>query len=352
MNIVEEILEQVDAEAFKGCTVLRFVEIDSGADHKAGRTGHLATILEVDCADHKRGIGSGGNDMPIAPIFTSPCDLATRLPTMIAQFLDIENSLKRRFREESISDILVASLLSLPGDDVIVQTPNEAKTGGDFDLVIVDPSAGDAIQFRIQAKRLTPHPADWALGSYRELSHPHNSGNQSRLLMAGVRRETMPTIPLYAFYNPARTCAASGAMISGIELASAAEIRERIKMMVRVKPKRLPFKRVGSLQPLFFPLTEILCVPTNTAAGGRSIASPRDVRRSVANAIEARGGRYGSTELAEEARGAVVDQRPHVVPRMRDPLPAIVRQAVERRSERVIRARVKRPRIILISEPR
>ncbi|WP_140848094.1 DUF6615 family protein [Sphingomonas glacialis] len=289
--------------------------------------------------------------MPIAPIFASPCDLANRLPTMIAEFLDIENSLKRRFREDSITDILVASMLSLPGNDVIVQTPNEVKTGGDFDLAIVDPLVGDSVQFRIQAKRLTPHAGNWALGSYRELAYPHNSGNQSRLLMAGVGRETIPTIPLYAFYNPARTCTASGAIIGGIELASAVDIRDRIKMMVRVKPKRLPFKRIGSLQPLFFPLADILCAPSSDV-GTRTMASPRDVRRTIESAIETRSGRYGRHELEGETRGAVADQRPRAPLRVLDSLPANVRQAVERRAQRIIPARVKRPRIILISEAR
>lgn len=101
----------------------------------------------------------------LLPIFASPCELATRLPGMIGDFLDIEQNLKRRFREDSITDILIASLLSLPGDDVVVVTPNEAKAGGDFDLAIVDPLSSDAIQFRIQAKRLTPHLGNWQLGS-------------------------------------------------------------------------------------------------------------------------------------------------------------------------------------------
>nr|WP_242445918.1 DUF6615 family protein [Sphingopyxis lindanitolerans] len=35
------------------------------------------------------------------------------MPSLIAEFLDLEEHLKRRFREDSITDILVASLLSL-----------------------------------------------------------------------------------------------------------------------------------------------------------------------------------------------------------------------------------------------
>lgn len=133
--------------------------------------------------------------MAIAPIFSSSCDLANRLPVMIAEFLDIEQRLKRRFREDSVTDIFIASLLSLPGDNVVVLTPPESKTGGDFDLVVVEPHSGEAIQFRIQAKRLKPHKQDWMIGCYAELAHPHNSGAQSQTLIRGVGNETVTTIP-------------------------------------------------------------------------------------------------------------------------------------------------------------
>lgn len=202
--------------------------------------------------------------MAITPIFASSCDLAERLPMMIAEFLDLEQKLKRRFREDSVSDILVASLLSLPGNGAVVLTPPESKTGGDFDLLVVDPLSGDAVQFRTQAKRLTPHKHDWEIGSYAELAHPHNSGAQSHMLLRGLGKEAITTIPLYAFYNPAHVCTASGGTVSGIELASGWEVRERIKAIVKVKPKRLPYKRIGSLQPLFFPLSTILCPPAST----------------------------------------------------------------------------------------
>jgi hypothetical protein len=300
--------------------------------------------------------------MSIAPIFISPCDLATRLPVMIAEFLDLEQNLKRRFREDSISDILVACLLSLPSENVVVLTPPEAKTGGDFDLIIVNPTSGDAVQFRIQAKRLTPHDHDWEMGSYRELAHPHNSGAQSRALVTGLGREAIPTIPLYAFYNPAHVCSASGNAISGIELASGWEIRERIKMMVRVKPKRLPFKRIGSLQPLFFPMTTILCAP-GTATGEAMIPTPAEARSAVELAIEERqgvGGHDQTLRIPVEERRTLPGRSAKTVRDQGRPLrddrspslPAVVRDAIERRAERIIPAKVRRPRILLISDDR
>lgn len=302
--------------------------------------------------------------MAIAPIFASPCDLAERLPVMIAEFLDIEQKLKRRFREDSVTDILVASLLSLPGNDVVVLTPPEAKTGGDFDLVVVDPASADAVQFRIQAKRLSPHKHDWEIGAYAELAHPHNSGAQSQTLLRGLGKETITTIPLYAFYNPAHVCAASGGTVSGIELASGWEIRERVKAIVKVKPKRLPFKRIGSLQPLFFPLSTILCAPTRVTRSS-PIPYPEDARAAVIDAIEARSSLAGfgqTLALPDVAMKALpIDSdtvgqdikrvtRPKSRSDDREGLPVIIRNAIERRGERVITARVKRPKVVLIAD--
>ena len=304
--------------------------------------------------------------MTIAPIFSSSCDLANRLPAMIAEFLDIEQRLKRRFREDSITDILVASLLSVPGNNIVVLTPQEAKTGGDFDLVVVEPVSGEAVQFRIQAKRLTPHKRRWIISTYAELAHPHNSGAQSQALLRGLGNEAITTIPLYAFYNPAHVCADSGGTVSGIELASGWEIRERIKAIVKVKPKRLPYKRIGSLQPLFFPLSTILCAPSS-AGRASSIPLPSEARTAVVDAIEVRSGLagFGQTLAIPEVSAlrpqpSVDTESPEASSRQRrsrkrhgerrDRLPAIIRGAVERREERFISARVKRPKILLIAD--
>jgi hypothetical protein len=115
--------------------------------------------------------------MSLAPLFTSSCDLATRIPSLIADFLDLETSLRRRFREESVSDMIVASLVRISGRGLSVQVPeDESKTGNDFDIIVFDPPRRTAIQFRIQAKRLTPHHTHWGMGSYVELAHPNGDG--------------------------------------------------------------------------------------------------------------------------------------------------------------------------------
>ncbi len=298
--------------------------------------------------------------MTIAPIFSSSCDLANRLPVMIAEFLDVEQRLKRRFREDTITDIVVASLLSLPGNDVVVLTPPETKTGGDFDLVIVEPASREAVQFRIQAKRITPNKHDWRIGSYAELAHPHNTGAQSAALLRGLGNETITTIPLYAFYNPAHVCLASGGAVSGINLASGWDIRERVKAIVKIKPKRLPYKRIGSLQPLFFPLSTILC-PPSTSGRLSSVPLPSEARAAVVNAIEARSGAEGfgqspaisevaAPRLAQGADGSATDERSFTTRSRPSEFPAIIEAALNRREERIITAKVKRPKVLLIAQ--
>lgn len=287
---------------------------------------------------------------------------------MIAEFLDLEGHLKRRFREDSITDILVASLLSLPGNEVVVLTPPEAKTGGDFDLIVIEPQSGDAVQFRIQAKRLVPHNHNWTISSYTELAHPHNSGTQSKSLVHGLGSEAIPTIPLYAFYNPAHVCTASGGSVSGIELASGWEIRERVKAIVRAKPRRLPFKRIGSLLPIFFPLTTIFC-PPRQGSGDAMIPLPVEAGTAVRQAIEARStlADFGQLRILSEAplqgleypaEASRATRRPRRAGRQDQDaaegkrLPTILQNAIGRREERIIKAKVKRPRILLISETR
>ena len=198
------------------------------------------------------------------------------MPALIADFLDLETSLRRRFREESITDLLVASMLRLASPNLFVFVPqNEALTGNDFDIVIFDPASLEAVQYRLQAKRLKPHMTKWVIGSYPELAHPHGTGAQSLSLVLSSAAETkIKTIPLYAFYNPARTCAASGGLISGVELADGKAIRAVVKELLKAKPKRPPLKRIGTLQPLFFPLTTILCPVASPNTSPREVPSP------------------------------------------------------------------------------
>lgn len=189
--------------------------------------------------------------------------------------MDLELSLARRFREDSLSDLLIASFLQIPGLPVVVRTPNETRTGSDFDLALVDPASGTAIQYRIQAKRLGKPTASWKTRSYRELAHPHGTGEQVEILcdLTNLEKEVISTIPLYAFYNPYSICESAG--ISGIALADAFEIEAHIFGALDTVP-RPHFKQLQSVKPYFFDLSSILCPPAT--APNRLIATPSQSR--------------------------------------------------------------------------
>lgn len=297
--------------------------------------------------------------MSVTPIFNSPCDLAQRLPSMISEFLDLENKIGRRFREDSVTDIIIASLLKVAGSNATVFVPPEVKTGGDFDLLIVEPSTGGAIRYRIQSKRLSPHAKNWGWSSYRELDHPHGKGGQSATLVRSSASEKVKTIPLYAFYNPESVCRTSGGLITGIELADGYQIRRIIKILVKAKAadKRPYLKRVEKLRHLFFPLSTILCPAAELGQKVGRIVSPLVSQRSVEAAIETRRGPAWMdtgqapqiAPFAQENSIADVVQPARVDVQSRWTL--VVEKAIARtENEEPIRvARVKRPTIVLIS---
>lgn len=274
--------------------------------------------------------------MSLMNAFATPCELAQRLPPLMASFMELELHLSRRFREDSLSDLFIASFLQLPGLPVAVLTPDETRIGSDLDLELVDPASGTTIRYRIQAKRLGRPTVNWKNRSYHHLAHPNETGGQTGVLcdlnnLAGA----VPTIPLYAFFNHDSVCAASG--VPGIALADAFEIEDLIVTSLGKTPKPL-FKRISSVQHLFFDLATILCPPT--PGTGRGIATPQESRDGFDAAIRARG----------DGVMAALKSRPAP-----DPGPAQPDQirALRERERRPVRtAATKRPRIIVAtSEP-
>lgn len=122
------------------------------------------------------------------------------------------------------------------------------------------------------------------MGSYVGLAHPNGTGAQSLSLVrsAAAERRT-PTMPLYAFYNPARSCSPSGDPVPGAALADGRAVRAVVRELIRARPKRPPLKRLSTLLPLFFPLSRILCPPPSERE--RAVASPEGSLQSVADAV-------------------------------------------------------------------
>jgi len=306
----------------------------------------------------------------MTPIFSSLCDLSDRIPTMIAEFLELETQIGRRFREDSVTDIIISYLLKIGGSNATIFTPSEIKTGGDFDLVIYQPGTGDSVQYRIQSKRLVFNANNWAWSSYRELDHPHGTGKQASTLIRSSAQEKMPTIPLYAFYNPLGVCEASKDEIAGIQLAGGRAIGAIVRALIkaRAKGRRPRWKRVEYLRHLFFPLSTILCPPAKESSGGSLIIRPEVSRQAVLTAIEER--RIAPTGI--EDAPPLLSSKPAEVARLLSPtqmdgavdrppapsrsqkrrdVPKVVEHAIGRQPNEpaIQRAKIKRPTLVLLS---
>lgn len=306
---------------------------------------------------------------PVTPLFSSTCDFALRMPAMAADFLELETQIGRRFREDSVTDIIIASLLKVGGSDASVFTPPEVITGGDFDLLIYQPGTAQGVQYRIQSKRLVPHPTKWPLSSYRELDHPHGSGKQASTLIRSSAREKIPTIPLYAFYNPFSVCKESGNKIAGIQLADGQAISSIVRALVTARGmgKRPRWKRLEYLEKLFFPLSTILCPRSIDTTYSSSIIRPEESQKAVLAAIAERRNEQAYTDysvlrlpagppadarLPARQSDAFSDKRPvsRSRPGQRE-VPLVVERAMKRKPDEpaIQHARIKRPKLILLS---
>ncbi len=204
------------------------------------------------------------------------------------------------------------------------------------------------------------------MGSYREITHPNGSGKQSSTLIRSSAHEKIPTVPLYAFYNPESVCHLSSGAIRGVELADARYVSHVVQALVKAKPKRLPFKRIGYLRYLFFPVSTTFCEqPEPADSGGGAIITPRASLAAVEREISIRKpppppppiGTLLTMHRSEEPRsipppepdGTEPDGTPKVSRDLRVELPAVIRRAIERRGERVIRRELRRPKVVLFS---
>ena len=67
------------------------------------------------------------------------CELAHSFPSRIAELLERDRHLKRNFREETVTDLLMASLVGMEPLGISVDFPDEPVTGGDMEWVYAAP---------------------------------------------------------------------------------------------------------------------------------------------------------------------------------------------------------------------
>jgi len=185
------------------------------------------------------------------------CHFADRFPGVVADFLERSRNLGRRFREDSVTDLMMANLVILGGSRVIVEFPNEPVTGADMQWDFVNRDDHTFYRLLIQAKRLYCDGNDWRQHNYRHLRHKVGSGFQADLLCHTAYNASVagtPTYPLYIFYNPQSTCQSAAGDgyddVRGVNVADGYDVRD-----LAIRRNR----RLSALLTLFHPLSLLFC---------------------------------------------------------------------------------------------
>jgi hypothetical protein len=193
------------------------------------------------------------------------CDLAHTFQPWVAKLLERDRSLRRNFREETITDLLMASLVGLKGYGITVDFPDETKTGGDMEWVFAAPheiNGGRYLRLILQAKR--PRYVKLKSGGYwlyQHLDHGTPPGQQAQTLVVQAKSPSggKATLPLYILYHPTSALDPFNGepAIEGVNVVFADKVAPVVKGGCGSKEKRVTYWRKH-----FMPLSDILCWPT------------------------------------------------------------------------------------------
>lgn len=191
------------------------------------------------------------------------CEFAKGFPDHIADFLERDRGLKRNFREESVTDMLMAGLVGLEPFGVKVVFPYEPATGADMDWVFVAPQevqGGAYLRLRLQAKRAQrSHGVKSPYWYYHHLDHGSPKGAQAQTLVSSsiASLTGQPTLPLYIFYHPKSALSPKSPSlpaIEGMNLVFASAVAKVVKGGCERKQKKVEYWRGR-----FMPLSDLLC---------------------------------------------------------------------------------------------
>jgi hypothetical protein len=209
------------------------------------------------------------------------CRFGHRFPQLAAKILERESGKTRNFREETITDLLMAGLVPFEPLQIWTDFPvNEAATGEDMDWEFVDEQAPDGrkyLRLHIQAKRAHRSNTKKPYWLYRSLDHAVNppppkgtskppKGASKPLRQYGNQHKTLldeaaklgNCVPLYMFYHPASALASASGSLPAVEGVNwmFAEL-----MPVNVSKKAWPIadKKLDKWRPYFQPLHRLLC---------------------------------------------------------------------------------------------
>ncbi|KND20192.1 hypothetical protein ADZ37_07210 [Pannonibacter phragmitetus] len=207
------------------------------------------------------------------------CNLAHQFPPFVASFLEHSRLLRRRFREETVTDLLMGSLITAGGGRVIVEFPNEPVTGADMEWNFANPDDGTFFRILLQAKRCYGRGGVWTRHGYKELLHTAGSRTKFQaVVLCDTARAEIATYPLYIFYHPESTCSAARATglrtVTGACLADGYVI-ERLVTGATTRALRTRNKSLKTIAPLLFPLSNLFCPPTVVDKGPFAFVSDR-----------------------------------------------------------------------------
>lgn len=184
------------------------------------------------------------------------CSFAKKFPPKIADRLGRASRLRRPFREETATEMLLMGLVGLRGLGVEVDfSADEATDGADMEWIFASPLDGTYVRLLIQAKvakvakRKTPY---WF---YEHLDH--KKGKQAAALMAAAKKHPAATLALYMMFHPQpATCGATKEKpaIEGVNLVAADQIASKVAGGCGVEVKKVEYWRKS-----FMPLSRILC---------------------------------------------------------------------------------------------
>lgn len=211
------------------------------------------------------------------------CTFAHRFPHLAAEILDRDQHKRRNFREETITDILMAGLVPFEPLGIRTDFPaNESITGEDMDWEFVNEQATDGrryLRLHIQAKRAISNNGKNPYWFYRELDHallppvtmatggaPGASASPPPTKLYGLQHtvlvdeaaKTPGCMPIYMFYNPGASGEPRNGSLPAIEGVNWM-FAEKISKKITTGHWPVSEKKVTTLRPHFHPLSKLLC---------------------------------------------------------------------------------------------
>ncbi len=277
------------------------------------------------------------------------CSFAEQFPTFTEDFLERGRTLRRRFREETVTDLMMGCLITAGLGRIIVEFPDEPATGADMEWNFVDQGRGTFFRIVLQAKQAYGDGGSWTRHNYRELLHRSGTGGklQAETLCDTARVPGSATYPLYVLYHPAQTCRLARqdgeTMLAGVNLADGFIIEQLVKSAATQK-LRTNNKSLRVIAPHLFSLSDLFCpsvlLPAPPFAPGISgelwrgamerirdgrlgvpiPPTPQDVRKRLAGAL---------TALPKNAVG-MPDHPRQPVPDVAVEIPADVQNVIHR----------------------